>query len=193
MRKTIQQMHFRRRREAKTDYKKRFAAVKSGMDRVVVRKTNKRVIGHIVRYTEKGDLTLAYADSKELAKLGWSPRSNRPTAYLVGMLLAKKAVAKPELKGGEMILDIGISSPVKNSIPFAFARGCIDAGLRIRSGVEMDAKVYNYSDVKYIKELKEKDPEKYKRQYGGYIREGRDPEALGVLFSKVREMILNGK
>ncbi len=193
MRGSTKQLPFRRRREAKTDYKKRFASVKGGMDRLVVRKTNKRIIGHITRYTEQGDLTLAYADSSELSKMGWPPRANRSTAYLVGMLLAKKALAKPDLKDSETVLDIGLSSPVKNSVPFAFARGCVDGGLKVRSGIEMDAKVYNYSDVKYIKELREKDPEKYKRQYGSYIKEGKEPESLGALFTKTREMILNGR
>ncbi len=193
MRKTIRQLQFRRRREAKTNYKKRFAAVKGGMNRVVVRKTNKRIISHISKYTETGDLTLAYADSKELSKRGWPSRANRPTAYLVGALLAKKAVANKELKDQELVLDIGISSPVKDSIPFAFARGCIDAGLRVRSGAQVDAKVYNYSDVKYVKELKEKSPEKYQKQYGSYIKEGKEPETLASLFNKVKEEILNGK
>ncbi len=193
MNRPVQQLQFRRRREAKTNYKRRFALVKGGLDRIVVRKTNRRIIGHVSRYTEKGDLTLASADSKELLKLGWPSRANRSTAYLVGMLLAKKVGASKELKAGEFILDIGISSPVRGSIPFVFAKGCTDAGLKMRSGIDVNATVYDYSNTKYAKELKAKEPERYARQYGAYIKEGKEPEALGSLFSKVKEEILNGK
>ena len=88
-------LDFRRRREALTDYKRRLALVKSGMDRVVVRKTNKRIIGQIIRFNEKGDVVLSSADSNELRKAyGWPSRRNKSTAYLTGLLLAKKAKVK---------------------------------------------------------------------------------------------------
>ena len=41
----INDVKFRRRREGITNYKKRLALVKSGLERVVVRKTNKRIMG----------------------------------------------------------------------------------------------------------------------------------------------------
>ncbi len=192
MHKVIRQMRFRRRREAKTDYRKRIACVKGGLDRVVARKTNTRIIGQISRYAEKGDITLAYADSAELAGLGWPARANRSTAYLVGRLLARKARARPDLKA-ELVLDIGLSSPVRNSIPFALAKGCIDGGLRIRNSIEIDAKVYNCADAKHIAALKDKEPERYRRQYSGYIKAGIAPESLSALFTKVNEMIEHGQ
>ena len=90
--RAIKEVKFRRRREGVTDYAKRLALVKSGLERVVVRKTNKRVLGQVIRYEEKGDKVIASAESGELAKkYGWPSRSNRPTAYLTGLLLARKS------------------------------------------------------------------------------------------------------
>ncbi len=191
MRNTIKSLPFRRRREAKTNYKKRFATVKSGLDRIVVRRTNKRIIAHVSRYTVKGDQILAYADSRELSQYKWPSRPNKPTAYLLGILLAKKVIAKPELKNSEFILDIGLSAPVTNSAPFVFAKGCVDGGMKVRNGIEVKESLYNYSDTKYVKELKEKKPEAYKRQYSSYIKEGIDAEKLNALFNQVKERILN--
>ncbi|MCL4553437.1 MAG: 50S ribosomal protein L18 [Candidatus Marsarchaeota archaeon] len=191
MRRITKVMPLRRRKEAKTNYTKRFAMVKSGLDRIVVRRSNTRIIGQAAGYLEKGDAILVYADSKELAKYKWPARPNRPTAYLVGLLLARKVKADQALASAEFILDIGLASPVKGSIPFVFAKGCIDGGIKMRSGMELSESIYNCSDVKYMKELKEKSPEKYNRQYSQYIREGIDAGKLGLLFSQAKERILH--
>src|SRR5208337_431834 len=132
-------LKFKRRRQGITNYKKRLALVKSGLDRVVVRQSSRRVLGQIVRYKEGGDEVIAVADSSELQKqCGWPGKSNRATAYLTGLLLARKSNAKE----GELVLDTGLSSPVKDSIPFVFAKGCIDGGLKILGNIEIDDKAY---------------------------------------------------
>lgn len=186
MRKMINEVKFRRRREGVTNYAKRLALVKSGLERVVVRKTNKRVLGQVIRYEEKGDKVVASAESRELAKkYGWPSRSNRSTAYLTGMLLAKKAKA-----GGELILDIGLTTPIKGSVSFAFAKGCIDGGMKLRGSFEIKEEVYNASQTaKYAEQLKSK-PEQLKRQFGAYAAGNVQPEALTKLFNEVKEKIL---
>ena len=181
MRKRIAKVRFRRRRESLTNYRKRVAMVKSGLERVVVRRSNRRIIGQVIKYEAKGDVALAYADSQELKKFGWPSRGNKPTAYLTGLLLARKAGQR-----GECILDIGLSSPVKNSIPFVFAKGCKDGGLRLKGNFEIDENVYNYSNSKYAKELMEKN----KSQFGEYARSGIAPEKLNALFNETKGKIL---
>jgi len=99
----MKELPFKRRRLGLTNYKKRIALVKSGLDRVVVRKSNRNIIGQVVRYNEKGDLVLAHVNSKELLKYNWPVRANKPTAYLTGLLLAKKYKQDEEL-----VLDIGL-------------------------------------------------------------------------------------
>ncbi len=187
MRRTITDLKFRRRREALTNYKRRLELVKSGIDRIVVRKTNKRILGQIARYTPKGDLILAQANSNELAKFSWPGRSNRSTAYLTGLLLAKKYA-----KGAhaDHILDIGLTTPVKNSIPFVFAKGCLDGGMKVRGNIVLDEKTYNGTSTKHIAELKSKNAEKYQKQYSTYIKNGVDPEHIHKLFNDTKEKLM---
>lgn len=186
MMKTVKDVKFRRRREGVTNYRKRLALVKSGLERVVVRKTNTRILGQVIRYGEKGDAVVASADSLELAKkYGWPGRSNRPTAYLTGLMLAKKSKAK-----GDLILDIGITAPVGGSIPFVFAKGCVDGGMKLRGSFEVKEEVYNASQTaKYAEQLKAK-PELLKKQFGGYAAKSVNLEALPKLFNEVKEKIL---
>ncbi len=182
---SIKDIKFKRRRESKTNYRKRLALVKSNMCRIVVRKSNKRIFGQIIKYEEAGDKVLSYAGSEELKKFNWLSRANRATAYLTGFLLAKKAKSISE----ECILDIGLSQPVKNSIPFVFAKGCVDGGLKVHGSFDINTKVYDLSENNYAKEMKEKDPEKYKKEYSSYIKAKVEPESLHALFEEVKKKI----
>ena len=184
----IRDLKFRRRQESVTDYKKRLGLVKSGLDRIVVRKSNRRIIGQVIRFVATGDRVIVHADSSELLKLKWPAKSNRPTAYLTGLLLAKKAGSEAS---GDHILDIGLTSPVKYSLPFVFAKGCIDGGMNVRGNIKMDEKVYNCSNLKYISELKAKDAAKYKNHYTSYTGE-LSPENLAKAFSETKEKIMKG-
>ena len=119
----------RRRREGKTDYRKRLALIKSGKPRLVVRKSNKSINCQIVSYESKGDKTLLNANALELNGFGWSgPTGNIPAAYLTGMLCAKKAL---ENKIEEAILDVGLYSGINGSRIFAVLKGAVDGGLKI--------------------------------------------------------------
>jgi large subunit ribosomal protein L18 len=188
MMKMINDVKFRRRREGVTNYKKRLALVKSGLERVVVRKTNKRILGQVIKYEEKGDKVLATADSNELSKkYKWPSRRNKPTAYLTGLLLAKKAKGK-----GELVLDIGITTPVKGSIPFVFAKGCVDGGMKLKGTFDVKEEHYNASQIaKYAEQLKGKEAD-MKRQFGGYIEGKTSPDSLPKLFNEVKAKILQG-
>lgn len=180
--KIVRDLKFRRRREALTNYKKRYALVKSGSERVIVRKTNMRILGQIAKYSEKGDIILASAESNELKKFNWPSRANRSTAYLTGMLLAKKAGEGKK----EHILDIGLSSPVKGSIPFVFAKGCVDGGLKIKGDFKIDEKIYDGSNVKGLEGLKEKN----KHQHSAYSDKGINITSLNKMFNETKEKIM---
>jgi large subunit ribosomal protein L18 len=187
MRKNITDLKFKRRRQALTNYKKRLELVKSGMDRVIVRKTNKRILGQVARYSVDGDRILSQASSNELEKFGWPSRPNRPTAYLTGLLLAKKY---HEGSKADHILDIGLSTPVKDSIPFVFAKGCMDGGMKVKANIKLEEKTYNASNTKHIAEMKSKEGEKYKKQYSAYLKANVDPENIHKLFNDAKEKIM---
>ncbi len=124
-------LHFRRRREGKTDYKKRLALLKSGKPRLVVRVTNTRIIVQLAQWdsNENKELTLVALDSRELRKMGWKHSvKSVPAAYLTGMLAARRILEKG-IK--EAVLDIGRHSPTKGARVFAVLKGAVDAGLDI--------------------------------------------------------------
>ncbi len=120
---------FRRRKEGKTDYKKRLKLLSSGKPRLVVRVTGRNVIVQIIEYVLEGDKTQVSAVSSELKGFGWSAYTkNIPSAYLTGLLCAKRAAKK---KISSVILDIGLHTPAKGSRVFAVLAGAVDGGLEI--------------------------------------------------------------
>ncbi|MGV8168562.1 MAG: 50S ribosomal protein L18 [Candidatus Nanoarchaeia archaeon] len=126
---------YRRKREGKTNYKKRLELLKGKTDRLVIRKTNKQIILQIVQYSENGDKVILTTNSKELEKHGWKhSQKNLPAAYLTGMLTAKKAKAKNISKA---IPDLGLQTPLKGSKIFAAIKGAIDNGLEMNASEEI--------------------------------------------------------
>ena len=122
----------RRRREAKTDYKARFAMLKSEKLRLVVRKTNKFMIAQIVDSDIAQDKTLIRMTTKDLLTKGWPKEKagslkSLPAAYLLGFMIGKQM--KDKVK--EAILDIGLQRNIKGSRIFAVLKGAVDAGLNI--------------------------------------------------------------
>lgn len=119
----------RRRREGRTDYRRRIRMLKSGKDRMVVRKSLKNIQVQFVRYSEQGDQIIASAVTKDLVnKFKWKySTSNTPAAYLTGLLAGTRALDK-NIK--ECILDMGLYPPVNNSKIFAVLKGALDAGVK---------------------------------------------------------------
>ena len=128
-------VHFRRRREGRTDFAARLALLKSGKPRMVVRKTNRYVTVQFIQPSEKGDVTVATATSKQLQKAcGFPGKCNTPSAYLAGMLAGKRAAGKGVK---EIVLDIGLHTASKGSVVFAALKGAVDAGLQANFDKEM--------------------------------------------------------
>ncbi|MBI2109797.1 50S ribosomal protein L18 [Candidatus Woesearchaeota archaeon] len=120
---------FRRKREGKTDYKRRLQLLKSGKPRFVVRRSLKNMIAQFAQYSENGDLILAAAHTNELKKYGWEKaKRNTTAAYLVGLLAGIKA-KKKNLK--EAVLDLGLYRSVRGGIFYAILKGVLDAGIEI--------------------------------------------------------------
>jgi large subunit ribosomal protein L18 len=123
----VYRVAFRRRREGKTDYRKRLALVKSGKPRMVVRRTNRYVIVQFIAFDPKGDKTMVMVDGPKLAKLfKWPSRANTWSAYLAGLYAGKEA-AKAGIK--EFVLDNGRYTASKGNVVFAALKGALDSGL----------------------------------------------------------------
>lgn len=119
---------FRRKRKGETDYNARLGLLKSGTTRLVVRRTNTRLICQLVSYNSQEDTTLLTATSDKLSSFGWKHSfKNLPAAYLSGYLVGKLA---KKAKINKAILDIGLQSRSSSRL-FAALKGAIDAGLEI--------------------------------------------------------------
>ncbi len=128
-------IHHRRRREGKTDFKKRLELVKSGKTRLVIRRSLSGMNIQFIDYDVNGDKTIASAVSKELKKMGWTySLKNLPAAYLTGLLAGKKARTK---NINEAILDTGLQISTKGSRIYAALKGVIDSGLNVPHSKEI--------------------------------------------------------
>ncbi|MCL5009382.1 MAG: 50S ribosomal protein L18 [Candidatus Parvarchaeota archaeon] len=116
------------RKRKQTEYRKRLSMLKSGLPRIVVRKTRNVVIGQIIEYRETGDITTGSAYGSDLKKYGWEfSLKNIPAAYLTGFLLAKKSGAK------EAILDKGSRTLKKDSFVYYLLKGAKDGGMNVHA------------------------------------------------------------
>ena len=106
----IYTVKYRRKREGKTHYKKRLEYLKSGKERLVIRRSNTQITLQIIKYQEDGDKVIATFPSKNLEKLGWKfSKKSLPAAYLAGLQLGKLAGAKGVKSA---ILDLGLQTPM---------------------------------------------------------------------------------
>ncbi|RMF91311.1 MAG: 50S ribosomal protein L18 [Methanobacteriota archaeon] len=139
----------RRKREGKTNYRKRLALLLSQRPRLVVRKSHNNVQLQITEYHPRGDRVLASAHSKELRKLGYKGHGgNAVSGYLVGLLGGKRAL---EAGVKEAVLDIGLSAPVKGSSVFAVLAGAVEAGLKVPHGEDVLPPMERFSGVEDVK------------------------------------------
>jgi len=183
---------FRRRREGKTNYHRRLKLLKSKKPRLVVRKSLNHHIAQIIVYDPKGDRTIVSAHTRELIRdFGWRGHTgNTPSAYLLGLLIGYKAK-----KAGieEAILDIGLHPPTRGSSVFAVLKGAVDAGLNVPHSEEIfpeDYRIRGEHIAEYAKALKEEDESLYRRQFGGYLVKGLEPEKLPEHFDEVKAKII---
>ena len=128
----------RRRLQGKTDYKARLVMLKSGIARVVFRKTNRYIIGQFIKSKEAKDFISVGLDSRELVAFGW-PKSpsikSLPAAYLTGFLLGKKVIDKEGKT--RAIFDLGLMRSIPKSREYAFLKGVIDSGVEISGDKKM--------------------------------------------------------
>ncbi len=161
--KPTYKMPFKRRREGKTDYKKRLKLLLSKKYRLVIRKSLKYIRAQVIKFDPKGDRTIVSASSNELKKFDWKfAFDNLPSAYLTGLLIGKKALEKGVK---EAVLDLGLYPSIKGSKLYAAAKGALDAGLKIRIGEEIlpsEERIKGIHIAKHLEKFKDM-PEKFEK------------------------------
>lgn len=179
-------MPFKRKFEKRTDYRKRLRLLSSKKLRLVVRKSLKHVKAQIMEFDLKGDKTIVSASTQELKKYGWTnPSNNLTSAYLVGLLIGKRALNK---KINSVILDMGLQKSVKGSVNYAVLKGALEAGLSIPHSPEIlptDERISGKHIIQYANKLKKEKSGKYKRQFSSF-----NPEKIPEMLDKAKKKIL---
>jgi len=129
----------RRRLEKKTDYKSRFALLKSEAPRLTVRKSNRYITAQIVQTKIAQDSVIITSNSKDLLSQGWpkdksGSLKSLPAAYCLGILIGKASIKKG-IK--EVILDFGMHRNIHKSRIYAVLKGAIDSGLTVSHNPEI--------------------------------------------------------
>tara|TARA_Y100000310_G_scaffold242508_1_gene246667 strand:+ start:213 stop:701 length:489 start_codon:yes stop_codon:yes gene_type:complete len=147
----------KRKRERKTSYSKRFGFLKSGLSRVVVRRTNNYLNVQLVESDEAKDKVILSVSSRDLLKEGW-PKEKKGSlksvsaGYLTGYLAGKKILEKEK---GKVILDIGLQRNKAHGRLYAVLKGLVDAGVDIAH----DASVFPKDERvegKHLKDMESK-------------------------------------
>lgn len=230
------QVKRRRRRECKTNYRHRINLIKQDYNkqgalkfRLVVRRTNTKVICQITRSYIDGDRVFAFADSTELKNYGVDfGLKNHFAFYATGFLVGRRALAKlkmddlykakktdgtytitedidEERRALKVFLDIGLSRSTKGGNTFIAMKGCSDAGVFIPhseskfigyeknkpfKAEELRDRIFCKHVSDYMKDLKENDEEKYKLQFGDYIKKNIDPDNIAGIYQNALDAII---
>lgn len=180
---------YRRKREGKTNYKRRLGLLKSEKPRLVVRISLKHATAQLINYEPAGDKILVSAHSAELSKLGWKGSTgNLPASYLTGYLIGKKAKSK---NVSEAILDLGLRTSVTGSRVYAVLKGAVDAGLNVPHSDDILPSADRLSGkhiAEYGKKLKANKTQ-YDRQYSGYEKRSLNPEDITKHFDEMKKKI----
>jgi large subunit ribosomal protein L18 len=176
-------VRFRRRREGKTNYRKRMKLLLSRKPRLVVRISNKRIIAQIAEYGMNGDRIISSVDSSMLVQYGWKGDiNNTPAAYLTGLLIGRKAIEKGVK---ELVFDIGLASPVKGSRVFALLKGVVDCNINIPHNPEVfpsESRIRGEHIAKYYDIAPEK--------FSEYEQRNLKPSDLPAHFEEIRKKIM---
>ncbi len=178
---------FSRRRQGKTNYKKRLQLLKSGLHRFVVRRTNKYVTAQIIEFSPDGDKTVVHVNSRDLEKFGWSAsKKNISAAYLTGLLAGKKAVSR---KVEKAILDIGFVTPRHRGWWTSVLKGALDAGLRINAeeAIMPSEDRISGKHVEAFAKLEKRPGNAFSKVGNG------NAAAVGKMFEEVKKKILDSK
>lgn len=184
---------FRRRREGKTDYRKRRGIILGKLPFLSVRVSGRYVYAQIIRPTASGDITMCSASSRELSQFGWKgPSKNMPGAYLTGYYLGQRA-RKNNVRN--VIMYSGVGRFIHGSRIASVISGAKEAGLEI--GVDEESlpdreRTSGGHISEYAKKLESEDKEKYARVFSKAISSGINPVDYPSHFEMVKTAISKG-
>ena len=185
-------VQFKRKRNQKTNYKKRLKYLKSEKTRIFVRSSTNNILIQAINFNESGDKILASGSAKDLKKLGWNYHSgNLPSAYLTGLYFGIKN--KEIIKEG--IIDLGLKSITRGDRISATIKGLVDSKLSIPHSDKLlptEEKINGTTIANYAKSLSE-NKEDYNKQFSKYLKNNLNPENITKDFEKIKELIIKNE
>lgn len=177
---------FKRRREGKTDYRKRRSIIQGKKPFLTIRTSNRYIYGQVMKASPGGDVTLCASSSRDLSKFGWNGSTrNIPSAYLTGYVLGLAAKKK---ETGLPVVYSGVARYVHGSRLAAFLSGAREAGLEI----ELDSEVAPSKERlkgqhigEYAKKLNNEESARYKQLFSKLLANGLKPEEYPEHFDLV--------
>ena len=177
----------KRIREDKTNYRKRSAILIGRHLFVTVRISDQNVVAQVLKPTPTGDIVIASAHSRELAKRGWKGSfNNLPACYLTGMLLGKKAVEK-EINTAVLYMGKNHFTSRVGSC----TKGIVDAGVSMPvSGESLpdEERISGHHIAEYSRTLKE-NQEEYNSRFSAILKNGLKPEDYPLHFEEIKSKI----
>jgi large subunit ribosomal protein L18 len=182
---------FRRRREGKTDYRKRKGIIIGKAPFVAVHVSGKYIYSQILKPSPSGDLTVAAASSRDLVKkFGWKGSTkNLPSAYLTGYYLGQLAEGH-NLK--EAVVYSGVGRFVHGSRIASVISGARDAGLEIQVDEESlpdEKRISGKHIADYSIKLEKEDNEKRDRIFSKLLSSNLNPSEYPSHFETVKAKI----
>lgn len=182
---------YNRKKQGRTNYRKRLEYLKSHRTRIVIRSSNNNLIIQAVRYELNGDKVTSTVKATDLKEYGWQyATGNLSAAYLTGLLFAKKN----KIKDG--IIDLGLHSIIRGTRLAAAIKGVKEGGLEIDYDDKIDPseeKITGKTTADYAHKLSEEDEETYNKQFSKYLKNKVKPEDIVKNFSQVKTKILGEK
>lgn len=181
----------RRRRQGKTDYRRRLKVVSGKLPFASVTISGKNVTLQIIEARLKGDLTRVSTHSRELRKLGWKgSMKSLPSSYLVGLVGGnkaqqagvKKVIVRPQIRGF-----------VRGSRFAAVVKGIRDSGVEVpfsEEGFPSEERLKGIHIAEHAKGLAETDKASYTSRFSQVIKRGLKPEEYPNHFELVKKAIL---
>lgn len=177
----------KRIRSDKTNYRKRAALLIGRHSFVTVKVSDQNIAAQVLKPTPTGDIVIASAHSRELAKQDWRGAfNNLPACYLTGLLMGKKTLEK-----GVKNAVLYIGKDHFTSRVAACLKGIVDSGVTMPVSEESlppEERITGRHIAKYASTLKE-DQEEYNSRFSAILKNGLKPEDYPTHFEEVRSKI----
>jgi large subunit ribosomal protein L18 len=177
----------KRIRDDKTNYRKRAAILIGRRSFVTVKVSDQNVAAQVLKPTPTGDIVIASAHSRELAKQGWKGGlNNLPACYLTGMLAAKKALGK-----GVNSAVLYIGKDHFTSRVAACMKGMVDGGVNMPMSEESlpgQERISGQHIADYAGTLKE-NREEYNSRFSAILKNGLNPEDYPSHFQEIKSKL----